>query len=117
MNDHSIRRYLESRLEAILSELTALVEHESPSREQAALDALAARVADRWDALGGQAELVPCASGGAHVLGRFAASSSRPPALVIGHLDTVWPIGTLGKMPVRREGGRLHGPGVFDMKA
>ncbi|MEX2529171.1 MAG: M20/M25/M40 family metallo-hydrolase [Gemmatimonadota bacterium] len=36
--------------------------------------------------------------------------------LVVGHVDTVWPVGTLEEMPVHREGGRLHGPGVFDMK-
>jgi glutamate carboxypeptidase len=36
--------------------------------------------------------------------------------LVVGHLDTVWPIGTLRTMPVRQENGRLYGPGVYDMK-
>jgi glutamate carboxypeptidase len=36
--------------------------------------------------------------------------------LLLGHVDTVWPIGTLASMPVREEGGRLYGPGVFDMK-
>jgi glutamate carboxypeptidase len=36
--------------------------------------------------------------------------------LVLGHFDTVWPVGTLARMPFRREGGRLWGPGVLDMK-
>jgi len=36
--------------------------------------------------------------------------------LVLGHSDTVWPLGTLRNMPFRKEGGRLWGPGVFDMK-
>ena len=36
--------------------------------------------------------------------------------LVVGHVDTVWPVGTLEQMPVHRDNGRLHGPGVFDMK-
>ena len=37
--------------------------------------------------------------------------------LVLGHFDTVWPIGTLSRMPLERRDGRLHGPGIFDMKA
>ena len=37
--------------------------------------------------------------------------------LLLGHFDTVWPVGQLDRMPLREEGGRLHGPGVFDMKA
>lgn len=41
----------------------------------------------------------------------------RPAQLLLGHCDTVWPLGTLQRMPVRREDGRLYGPGVYDMKA
>ena len=37
--------------------------------------------------------------------------------LLIGHFDTVWPVGQLGQMPLHVEDGRLYGPGVFDMKA
>ena len=43
--------------------------------------------------------------------------SSAAPVLVIGHVDTVWPIGTLAIRPVRREGDRVYGPGIYDMKA
>ena len=49
----------------------------------------------------------------------IARSSTRPRngyQLLLGHVDTVWPVGTLSAMPVREEGGRLYGPGVFDMK-
>jgi glutamate carboxypeptidase len=41
----------------------------------------------------------------------------RPHQLVLGHCDTVWPIGTLETMPVRTDGGRFWGPGSYDMKA
>jgi glutamate carboxypeptidase len=41
----------------------------------------------------------------------------RPAQLLLGHCDTVWPIGTLARMPVHRRNGRLYGPGVYDMKA
>src|SRR5690606_23684035 len=43
--------------------------------------------------------------------------ATRAPALLMGHLDTVWDAGTLEKRPVRREGDRIYGPGIFDMKA
>jgi glutamate carboxypeptidase len=41
----------------------------------------------------------------------------RPRVVLLGHFDTVWPLGTLARWPFRREGDRLSGPGVFDMKA
>ena len=40
----------------------------------------------------------------------------RPQQLLVGHCDTVWPHGTLAEMPVAERAGRLHGPGVYDMK-
>jgi glutamate carboxypeptidase len=50
----------------------------------------------------------------------LARPSARPRSsgyqLLLGHVDTVWPIGTLAAMPLREEAGRLYGPGVFDMK-
>jgi glutamate carboxypeptidase len=49
---------------------------------------------------------------------RFGPARSRKkPILLLGHLDTVWPIGTLAQMPWREENGRYYGPGVLDMKA
>jgi glutamate carboxypeptidase len=117
MHDQPINSFFESRLETMLAELEALVKHESPSRDVRALDALATRVAERWKGLGGLVEIKRDNEDGAHCLGRFAASSGRPPALVLGHFDTVWPVGTLERMPILRDDGRLYGPGVLDMKA
>ena len=47
----------------------------------------------------------------------FPGRSRRPPVLLLGHLDTVYPLGTLGGMPCRVEDGRLWGPGTLDMKS
>ena len=48
----------------------------------------------------------------------FRHQADLRPALVLGHFDTVWPLGTLERMPFRvDEDGRAFGPGVFDMKA
>ena len=52
--------------------------------------------------------------GGDRTRGRDAR---RKPILLLGHLDTVWPMGTLAKMPFRVAKGKAFGPGVYDMKA
>jgi glutamate carboxypeptidase len=110
---------MRNRRDEWLAALAALVEHESPSRDKPALDALASKLAERFEAIGGRVERISNADGGDHVLARFAFDGplDRKPALVLGHYDTVWPVGTLATMPFRVEGGRAFGPGVFDMKA
>ena len=103
---------------AMISRLAEIVRHESPSRDKPALDALATLLAS-WLRDGGAAvEIMPNAQGGNHLIGRFSGPAEQRPALVLTHFDTVWPIGTLERMPFRLdESGRAHGPGVFDMKA
>ncbi len=98
--------------------LRDLVEHESPSRDKPALDALARVIAARFEAIGGAVEVIANPRGGDHVRARFfEGGATGPPALLLGHFDTVWPAGTLAGMPFRVEGGRAFGPGAFDMKA
>ena len=55
---------------------------------------------------------------GPHLLCEFNLPGSRKQGqiLALGHSDTVYPIGTLERMPFREKNGRLWGPGVFDMK-
>jgi glutamate carboxypeptidase len=102
----------------IVELLGELVRRESPSRDKAALDVLGTLLAERLIDLGASVENVPNAVGGDHVLGRFPRNSDLRPALVLGHFDTVWPRGTLERLPFRvDEDGRAFGPGVFDMKA
>jgi len=95
--------------------LRELVEIESPSSEPAAVAALAARVARELTPLGLSPELIPV-DGGGPVLRAGGGDGSRP-VMLLGHLDTVWPLGTLAARPIRTEGERLFGPGSFDMKA
>ncbi len=104
----------------MLESLRDLVEHESPSANADSLRSLALKIVDRFQAIGGQVERVSADGEGVdHVLARFdlGASPAKKPALVIGHFDTVWPLGTLAKMPFRVEGDRAYGPGTFDMKS
>ena len=93
----------------------SLVEAESPSDDKAAVDRCGALLADRLNGVGGQVARVSSATAGDHL--RVAFGSGARQVLILGHFDTVWPVGQLARMPLRRDNGRLHGPGVFDMKA
>lgn len=95
---------------AAVALLRRLVEIESPTGSEGVRQ-VAATMADRLEALGARVELLD----GGHV--RADLDGRGDPLLVIGHTDTVWPEGTLARMPFRVEGGRAHGPGVYDMKA
>ncbi len=101
----------------MLGLLEELVSFESPSRDKAAIDGLGMRIGEIARSAGGSVEVIPNERGGDHILARFPGSASLRPALVLGHFDTVWPHGTLAKMPFRLEDGRAYGPGVYDMKA
>jgi glutamate carboxypeptidase len=103
--------------EASLVLVEALVCCESPSRDKSALDWLGGRFAENLTSLDASVEIVPNNRGGDHVLARFPGPAGQRPALVLGHFDTVWPLGTLEKMPYRVEGELAYGPGIYDMKA
>lgn len=104
----------------ILARLEELVSYESPSRDKPALDRLGARLAGMLGSAGGLVEVIPNAHGGDHLIARFpfpGPEASRP-ALVLGHFDTVWPHGTLARLPYRLDDdGCAYGPGIYDMKA
>lgn len=96
--------------------ITALVEAESPSTDRPALEACAAVLAGRLAETGASVERVPAGPAAAdHVLARWPGAG--PKILLLGHFDTVWPMGQLVRMPLREQDGRLFGPGVLDMKA
>ena len=99
----------------LLDFIEALVAIESPSDDAAAVNRCAGELSSRLQAIGGLVTRVPSATAGDHVRASFGSGSRQ--LLLLGHIDTVWPAGQLATMPIRREGGRLYGPGVFDMKA
>lgn len=110
------------RKQPALIELTRrLVCAESPSDDKAAVDACAALVAEHVRTLGGRVKLHRQKGFGDVLEARFgsraAVRSGVGRTLLLGHLDTVWPLGTLKTMPWQERGGRLCGPGVLDMKA
>lgn len=98
----------------VLGDLRRLVEAESPSDDPAALRRCAEVVAEIADQrLGVTVEIGDDGRVSWH---HPAAASRLPPLLILGHLDTVWPVGTLARMPFVAANGQVHGPGVFDMK-
>jgi glutamate carboxypeptidase len=108
----------ESRKLEMLGVLSDFVRQESPSSDKESLDKLGKLLAAFLRALGASVDIVANDHGGDHVLGRFPGASDLRPALVLGHFDTVWPRGTLERIPFRvDDAGRAFGPGIFDMKA
>jgi len=108
----------ESRNEWIRSTLRSLVLQESPSEDRLAVNEAVALVEGHARVLGGTVRRHGHSHFGDILELRFGpARSSRKPILLLGHLDTVWPLGTLATMPWREADGRYWGPGVLDMKA
>lgn len=106
-----------AKQEQLLSDLKAMVEMESPSSDKAALDHLAEFLATRLEHYGGDAQIHSAADTGNHVQADFPGVTDTKPVLLLGHIDTVWDLGTLKQMPFRVSNGRVWGPGVLDMKA
>jgi len=110
-----ILRFCEAHLDRTVQTIETLVRLESPSTDKAAVDRCGAALAAMLREAGAAVERLPQAQRGDHILARVEGVGE--PVLILGHFDTVWPIGTLERMPVRRDGDRLVGPGTFDMKA
>jgi glutamate carboxypeptidase len=97
----------------------ALVRAESPSDDKVAVDACMALAAARAKALGGRVKLHRQRQYGNLLEARFGPrrKDAKDRVLLLGHLDTVWPVGTLSQMPYLQTREKLAGPGVLDMKA
>ncbi|WP_079148490.1 M20 family metallopeptidase [Streptomyces agglomeratus] len=107
-----MHKTLGMNVEAMIEDLRTLVEIESPSRDVNALTASAKAVAAVIEGrLGGQALIVE-SEAGPHV---HWSAGGEPKVLILGHHDTVFPLGTLARRPFKVEDGRATGPGVFDM--
>jgi glutamate carboxypeptidase len=115
-NPAGVLGWLRERTEEMAEMLARLARAESPSLEpnaQAeAFSLLAAELSD----LGFEIERLAGRDSGDHLLARRSGGRGEPRQLLLGHLDTVWPRGTISEMPVRARDGLLFGPGVFDMK-
>ena len=117
-----VLRFCETESVRIRETLEALVRVESPSDDKAAVDRCGAELAERLTRIGADVTPVRQSVSGDHLRATWLSrktkneDSDRRPILLLGHFDTVWPVGTLERMPLHEENGRLHGPGIFDMK-
>lgn len=108
--------YCAGQRDWLLDFIEALVAIESPSDDPIAVNRCGAELAARLTALGATVSRMPSGGqAGDHLRASFGQGSRQ--ILLLGHFDTVWPIGQLKTMPIKRENGRLYGPGIFDMKA
>ncbi len=102
-------------LPGIFDDLRELVERESPSDDPERVSALAAWVRERLNR--GEdpiARLVPCPPRGAALIATLGQDGGGRSTLLLGHIDTVWPVGTLLELPFGADGPLVRGPGVFD---
>src|SRR5690625_1033783 len=113
------RKYMDEHHDDIISWIREIIEIESPTDNREAVNNVGSWVQEKVKSLGGNVEVVPSnhPERGDHIVARFEGTSSKKkPILLIAHIDTVWPIGTLEKMPFKIEKDTIFGPGVYDMK-
>ncbi len=110
-----------SRTPQMIALLKRLVETESPSHDKAAVDRVGSMIADECRRLGAVVEIVENPVTGNQVVAHFkpapkADSVKQGTVLLMHHMDTVYPLGTLAKMPFYEQDGKIFGPAVLDMK-
>ncbi len=94
--------------------LEELVTIESPTSCKAGNDRAGQLLTGCARALGASVEIHRQSEFGDHIVAGWPGKGKH--GLLIGHMDTVWPLGTLGRMGYTVRGGHIYGPGVLDMK-
>jgi glutamate carboxypeptidase len=117
---HPLLAFARSKQSAIIALIRELVECESPSDHPPSVNRFVDLLTGKLEAVG-KVRTFPGGRFGRHLRCEFRLPGPRKlrdgNILALGHSDTVWPLGTLAKMPFRQKEGRLWGPGVLDMKS
>ena len=114
---------LEPYLPYMLQLLKLLVETESPSNDKSAVDRVGKLFEDELRSIGAEVQVIQNQTAGNHLIAKFQVNSQEAIKgkengfLLLCHMDTVYPIGTIKSMPFQEKDGRLMGPGVADMKS
>ena len=101
----------------LLDWLSLLINTDSPSNHKLELDQLIHWFSTQFSSDGAQIRMVDQPDCANHLLARWHASEPlEQQVLILGHVDTVWPLGESERRPARLEEGRVFGPGAFDMR-
>lgn len=107
--------YFKDQLPEIIEEIRMYVEMESPTHQKNAVDKVIHYTKEKFTSLGCAPVVIPQSEFGDQL--RLEYGDKPEQILILGHLDTVKPIGTIQKEPWRQEAGKIFGPGIYDMKA
>ncbi|MBK9125293.1 MAG: M20 family metallopeptidase [Chloroflexi bacterium] len=110
--------YFTGQKQAMVDQLTALVNFETPTTDKASVDALGEHMRQQFEALGASSiTRIPQTAVGDFLLAKWNEDAPGKPLMFLIHIDTVWPLGTLAERPVTIDAdGKLFGPGAIDMK-
>ncbi len=111
----SWHHHFEALLPQIIDELGQYVEIETPTHDKEAVNKLGNFIVKRFADIGCNVSRIAQPEVGDLVRIEFGSGDEQ--ILILGHFDTVKPIGTIRKEPWRIENGKIYGPGIFDMKA
>src|SRR5579859_7400641 len=111
----AVEKYTQQRLPLYIEELRALCAIDSDSYNKAGLDEMAFVLAERMRGLGMDTTIIEREQWGNDVFG-VLRGTGQGNVLLLGHIDTVYPVGTAAGRPLRIEGNTVYGPGVCDMK-
>lgn len=111
-----IANYVDSHREEMLSLWQEVVNMDSGSGYKAGIDAVALRFQQVLDGEGASTRIVEMEKAGNMLIGEVGADRSKPAVVFMGHMDTVFPVGTAAKRPFTIKEGTAYGPGALDMK-
>lgn len=107
--------YADAHSDEILETLNRMVGQESFTGDKTGTDILASYIRGRLESMGAVVWPVPQSTVGDHLIADFGQGEAQ--TLILCHMDTVWPKGTIEYRPFRVENGLAYGPGILDMKA
>ena len=114
--ERRIREWAGDNRDRVEAYLLELVEAETPTENPETFDPFFERLAADFEAVGLETERVPGEETGGRLEAYSPGSGDEPIQLVLGHADTVWPLGTVAETPPEVRGDVLEGPGSLDMK-